>query len=465
MSGANNSQDGIVREEFFTDAQVDFNTSFEDALLLEKFDVAQAQLDDFKSRNGESAAYLHRMARLNEKQGKLKKAYEIYKRLYYEAPVFMRDKYELERIRSDAIREKINKGRALWNQVIGRASRFIEENPDAHNRDSREPYIAAFWQKQKTELEAVSKVFMTVLDIEEFEMDALLGLLQVYTELDFKERKAYVNGQINEAKTYWKEMAAKRSQAALVAAKKQEEGQHYDAVIAIVNLGIETEPTNQELLIMKAEALQKIRQFQDALSCVFVVLKCNQNNSKAQRLKKAIEGHIFEQNLKDGLEFLFRAEQEKPGSSQQLAKIEASLSFFLDALAFDPQNLSALAGVYRCHIRSGEPLKAQKTLERIRNIDSKFDVYSIFRDKKDQVKQNETCFVATRVYGADHPDTVYLRHFRDDCLKHVFAGRVFIRLYRRVGPTMASLAEDGPVLKICRKTIAVLVTALRKIVS
>lgn len=465
MSGANNSQDGIVREEFFTDAQVDFNTSFEDALLLEKFDVAQAQLEDFKSRNGESAAYLHRLARLHEKQGQVKKAYNIYKRLFYEAPVFMRDKYELERIQSDVIREKINKGRALWNQVVGRASRFIEENPDAHNRDSKEPYIVNFWQKQKTDLEGVAQVFLSVLELEEFEMDALLGLMQVYTELELKDRKAYINGRISEAKTYWKEMAAKRSQAALIAAKRQEEGQHYDAVIAIVNLGIETDPTHQELLLMKAEALQKIRQFQDALSCVFVVLKCNQNNSKAQRLKKAIEGQVFEQNLKDGLDFLFRAEQEKPGSSQQLAKIEASLSFFLDALSFDPQNLSALAGVYRCHIRSGEPLKAQKTLERIRNIDSNYDVYSIFRDKKDQAKQTETCFVATRVYGADHPDTIFLRHFRDDYLRLTTTGQIFISLYRRIGPTMASLSEDGPVLKVCRKIIAVLVTALRKIIS
>jgi len=47
-------------EEFYTDAHADFNASFEDALLLERFEVAQAQLEDFKSKNGESALYLYR---------------------------------------------------------------------------------------------------------------------------------------------------------------------------------------------------------------------------------------------------------------------------------------------------------------------------------------------------------------------------------------------------------------------
>lgn len=460
--GADKQIDGApVREEFFTDAQVDFNTSFEDALLLEKFEVAQTQLDDFKSKNGESAAYLHRLGRLNEKKGKLKDAYEIYKRLYYEAPIFMRDKFELERIQSDVIGEKLNKGRALWNQVIARASHFIEENPDAHNRDNKEPYIKIFWEKQNHELDMVVQNFLSILAIEEYEMDALHGLLQCYSELENKERKAYIAGCINDAKIYWKEMVQKRSQASLLAAKKQVEGQHFDAVIAIVNLGLETEPTNQDLLLVKAEALQKLRQYHDALSCIIVVLKCNQNNSKAQRLKKSIEGQIFEQNLRDGLEYLFRAEQEKPGSAQQLARIETSLSFFLDALSFDAQNLSALAGVYRCHIRSGEPLKAQKTLERIRQIDANYDVYSIFRDKKDKVKQSETCFVATRVLGEMHPDTIFLRRFRDTCLRPFAPGRLFIALYRRVGPALARLSDSGPTLPLARHVIAKLVRLLR----
>lgn len=451
----------VTQEEFFTDAQVDFSTSFEDALLLEKFDVARSQLEEFKSKNGESAAYLHRLARLIEKQGKIKDAYEIYKRLYYEAPVFMRDKYELERLQIDVIREKIHKGRALWNQVVARAARFIEENPDGHSRDNKEPYIKTFWEKHHQEMELVIQNFLGILDFEENEIEALTGLLQCYSELENKERRAYVVKRIGEAKTYWKEMVYKRSQAALLAAKKQVDGQHYDAVIAIVNLGLETEPVNQELLLVKAEALQKLRQFHDALSCVLVVLKCNQSNSKAQRIKKAVEGQIFDQNLRDGLDYLFRAEQEKPGSPQQLNRIESALGFFLDALSFDAQNLSALAGVYRCHIRSGEPLKAQKALERIRQIDSHYDVYSIFRDKKDKTEQGESCFVATRVFGAAHPDTVFLRQFRDLTLRNLAAGRVFIAWYRRVGPALAELHESSLTLLMARKLIKVLVTVLR----
>jgi tetratricopeptide (TPR) repeat protein len=176
-----------------------------------------------------------------------------------------------------------------------------------------------------------------------------------------------------------------RSEATLKAAQKQEASNHYDAVIEIVNLGLATEPTNVDLLLAKAEALAKLWHFQDAMSCIQVALRQNQNNAKAQRLKKAVEGQIFDQNLKDGLEFLYKAEQEKPGSSQQYKWIESALSCFLEALSYDSQNLTALAGVYRCRIRSGEPLKAQTTLERIRQIDPNYDVYSIRMNRKIQM--------------------------------------------------------------------------------
>lgn len=441
-------------EEFFTDAQVDFDTSFEDALILEKFEVARRQLDDFKNRYGETASYLHRLGRLREKQGKTKEAYEIYKKLYYEVPVFMRDKKELEQIQREVIHETINKAKAQWNQIVARASRFLEENPENHGRDNSQPYVRIFWEKHLADIEAVAQSFLSILNLEEHELSAIMGLVQCYSELNLKEKTSFYKTRASEAQKYWKAMVQRRSEAVLKAAEKQEAGNNYDNVITVVNLGLETDPANAELLILKAEALQKLGHFQDALACVYVVLRGNPNNGRALRLKKSIEGQQFEYNLKEGLEYLFRAEQEKPNSPAQASRIETALSFFLDALTFDPQNLSALAGVYRCHIRTGQPLKAQKTLERIREIDSSFDVYSIFRDKGEKGGEAEACFIATRLYGEVHPITVQLRAFRSAYLLPSFLGRVFIRLYKRIGPALAELPGRGPLYPLLRAMIA-----------
>lgn len=439
-------------EEFFTDAQVNFDTSFEDALILEKFEVARRQLDDFKSRYGETASYLYRLGRLKEKQGKIKEAYEIFKKLFYEVPVFMRDKKELDQIRREIIQETINKAKAQWNQIVARASRFLEENPENHGRDNSQPYVRVFWEKHLADIEAVAQSFLSILNLEEHELPAIMGLVQCYSELNLKEKTSFYKTRAIEAQKYWKAMVLRRSEAILKAAQKQEDSNNFDNVITVVNLGLETDPANSELLTMKAEALQKLGHFQDALACVYVVLRGNPSNTRAIRLKKSIEGQQFEYNLKQGLEYLFRAEQEKPNSQAQVSKVETAASFFLDALVFDPQNLSALAGLYRCHIRSSQPLKAQKTLERIREIDSSFDVYSIFRDKNEQ-KDSEACFVATRLYGEHHPITSSLRAFRSEYLMPSLPGQIFIRLYRRIGPALAELPGRGPLFPLLRRLI------------
>lgn len=440
-------------EEFFTDAQLDFDTSFEDALILEKFDVARRQLDDFKNRYGESASYLHRLGRLKEKQGSVKEAYEVYKKLFYEVPVFMRDKKELEKIQHDFIQATINKAKAQWNQIVARASRFMEENPENHGRDNSQPYVRIFWEKHFADIEAVTESFLSILNLEEHELSAILGLVQCYSELNLKEKTSFYKTRAVEAKKYWQAMIQRRSEAALNAAKKQEDANNFENVITVVNLGLETDSGNPDLLIMKAEALQKLGHYSEALNCVFVVLRSRPHDAKGLRLKKSIEGQQFENNLKQGLDYLFRAEQEKPNSPAQAARVETALSFFLDALSFDAQNLSALAGVYRCHIRSGQPLKAQKTLERIREIDSSFDVYSIFRDKNDAKDKSEACFVATRLYGELHPITNTLRDFRSYFLQQRIAGRIFICLYRRIGPALAELPGRSPLFGIFRRII------------
>ena len=460
MPGPDPQNQSGIGEEFYTDAHADFNASFEDALLLERFEVANAQLEDFKNKNGESALYLYRLARLKEKQKEIRVAYEIYKRLYYEVPVFMRDKKEFYHIQHEYIDARLNKTKAMWNQVVAGASHFIDQNPNAQDKKNKEPYVKAFWKKHIEDLEGVAAAFRNILDFEPHDINAILGLIQCYSEMDNKEKRASCLSMLEDAKKYWKDMAQKRSDSSLVAAHKQVESSNYEAVIEIVNLGIDTDPANSDLLLMKAEALSKLWHFQEALSCVLVAIRQNPNNSKAQRMKKAIEGQIFDQNLKDGLEFLYKAEQEKPGCAQQLKWIESALSCFLNALSFDGQNLTALAGVYRCRIRSGEPLKAQATLERIRQIDPNYDVYSIFRDKTEQQKPGG-CFVATRVFGETHPNTIFLRRFRDETLGSNAAGRIFIRLYYRVGPALAELPGRSPLYRICQLLITGLTRLLK----
>jgi tetratricopeptide (TPR) repeat protein len=304
---------------------------------------------------------------------------------------------------------------------------------------------------------------MAVLDIEPHELSAISALVQCYTELKNFEHQNFFQERAKEARKHWADMVAKRSAAISAAAKKHEESAHYDSVIEVVNLGLETDPLNPDLLMYKAEALQKLKHLKESQACVLAVLKCHQSNARAHRLKKSLDGQIFDLNLKEGLDFLNRAELEKPGSPTQLSKVETALGRFLDALSFDGNNLTALAGVYRCHIRSGEPLKAQKTMARIRQIDSSFDIYSIFRDKNDSEDKSELCFVATRVFGEMHPNTVFLRSWRDNSLRNYLPGRIFIKLYRRIGPSLAKLPPGSQILRLSRVAIEWLTRLIRQV--
>ena len=55
----------------------------------------------------------------------------------------------------------------------------------------------------------------------------------------------------------------------------------------------------------------------------------------------------------------------------------------------------------------------------------------------DQLKQSKGCYVATCVYGSyDCPQVWTLRRFRDDTLGSTWYGRLFIRAYYAVSPTL-----------------------------
>ena len=58
---------------------------------------------------------------------------------------------------------------------------------------------------------------------------------------------------------------------------------------------------------------------------------------------------------------------------------------------------------------------------------------------------SKTCFVATAAWGdRDHPMVELLREFRDRVLAKTETGAAFVRLYYRVGPTLAAAIEGNP---------------------
>ncbi len=72
------------------------------------------------------------------------------------------------------------------------------------------------------------------------------------------------------------------------------------------------------------------------------------------------------------------------------------------------------------------------------------------------------CFVATAVYGGrDHPNVIELQRFRDDYLLATCGGRAFVRFYYWVGPALARLISNRPMLhKLTKIVLNVIVAAI-----
>lgn len=59
---------------------------------------------------------------------------------------------------------------------------------------------------------------------------------------------------------------------------------------------------------------------------------------------------------------------------------------------------------------------------------------------------DKRCFVATAIYGIDDPRTQQLRVFRDRTLMGYMAGRLFVRIYYRLSPTVVATLATIPSL-------------------
>ena len=442
---------------------------FFDALRLGNIETATHLLEEYKIKNGKNAFYQFRLAALTEKKGDVKIAYDIFKKLYFENPAFMMGHNDYLRLSQLYIKDpfqdidkEIKRTQAeFYKGLEKKRMQVAQAHDDSTTVPDSTPY--EFWRNNAPFLQSITKRLEKLMEFEENDVDVLNCLLKIYTDTKNQDNASWYKDKVREAVRLAKELIAKRSLSALGQASKLESTQKYEAAIDVVNLGIETDPCNLDLNIFKCEVLQKMGCLKDALSVANGILRIDINNSQAHRLKKALESQIMEDNLSVGFELLQKAEQDAPGSPSQTSKLRSAYSLLLEVIGYDEENLVALAGIYLCNIRMSEPLKAQKILERIREIDENFDVYSVLRSKKNAGKQADACFVATRVYGAMHPNTVFLRGFRDNFLRRYFLGRVFITLYHNVGPSMARLPEKSPVLKLSRLFIQKLVTILKKL--
>lgn len=68
-----------------------------------------------------------------------------------------------------------------------------------------------------------------------------------------------------------------------------------------------------------------------------------------------------------------------------------------------------------------------------------------FRSAYNQLTRGKKCFVATALEDVSHPKTLpRLRDYRDSVLDQRFLGRVFVNIYYRIGPYLASGVKRLP---------------------
>jgi len=84
-------------------------------------------------------------------------------------------------------------------------------------------------------------------------------------------------------------------------------------------------------------------------------------------------------------------------------------------------------------------------------------------DDEEDDGADRTCFVATAAYkNPSHPDVIFLRAFRDQCLSNYRGGRIFISLYWRFGPILAKIVSRNKYISsLSKRVIGVIVNLIR----
>lgn len=79
----------------------------------------------------------------------------------------------------------------------------------------------------------------------------------------------------------------------------------------------------------------------------------------------------------------------------------------------------------------------RKIYEKLTELDPHFQVPALPSEEPIKTESNEGCYIATAVYGSyDCPQVWTLRRFRDYTLAATWYGRVFIRTYYAISPTL-----------------------------
>jgi hypothetical protein len=69
-------------------------------------------------------------------------------------------------------------------------------------------------------------------------------------------------------------------------------------------------------------------------------------------------------------------------------------------------------------------------------------------------QRDSRCFVASQVYGFDHPKTNALREWRDNYLMTNLVGRLLVAIYYKLSPMLVSICRKLPLVdKLSRKAV------------
>jgi len=99
------------------------------------------------------------------------------------------------------------------------------------------------------------------------------------------------------------------------------------------------------------------------------------------------------------------------------------------------------------HKNEGQSYRDQAAISRGNKEHDAFDARVKKQHIPYQAANDKRCFVASCVYGQEHPKTERLRRFRDRSLLPTSTGRALVKLYYSVSPKVLPLLEKHRVLK------------------
>ncbi|HOT28137.1 MAG TPA: hypothetical protein PLU72_08095 [Candidatus Ozemobacteraceae bacterium] len=416
-----------------------------DAILLEKYELAERRLGELKNRTGETATTMFLSGKLLLARNETGAAYNVFKKLHYELPVFMGNRREYTDLRAMLLTRQLEKARAQWQEILSRSLSLLEPQHTDEAAADKDP------QKMQAELipdiEECLEIYKKVLEIEPMHIDGLRGLSVCYSELGRADLIVQLKDRLHKAQEYWIEMNKKRSHLVWVECKALASVEKYEDALRVAGIVEDVLPIHRGLVLLKGEILFKLGRLRESRACVDTLLRLVEGDNEALRLKKKIELQSLEESLIKGQECLLFAEEQLAGSTSQMKKAKEALDHYLEALAADSFNLRALVGAYKCHLLTNNPIKARLTMERIQQIEPNYPIGDMpTSSKTTEEEKTEPCFVATRLFGADAPETNELRRFREETLRTSGIGRVAIAGYRRLGPRMARVSPGFPLL-------------------